>query len=161
MSEETATLKDFLVGTGTPEHPEEYNTKDAAGGIKINRWDQFVESLRGASRESPVGFGLLDDSEGYLLRWKVQHDLEQELEEARAEKISAEEANSRWPGLPKPFSEPIYPRLAQLIADTQAHQAVDLNLVMGVFLITGLVAVVFNVVADIAYAALDPRIRLN
>jgi peptide/nickel transport system permease protein len=40
-------------------------------------------------------------------------------------------------------------------------QAVDLNLVMGVFLITGLVAVVFNVVADIAYAALDPRIRLN
>ena len=40
-------------------------------------------------------------------------------------------------------------------------QAVDLNLVMGVFLITGLVAVVFNVVADIAYAALDPRIRLT
>jgi peptide/nickel transport system permease protein len=40
-------------------------------------------------------------------------------------------------------------------------QAVDLNLVMGVFLVTGIVAVVFNVVADIAYAALDPRIRLN
>jgi peptide/nickel transport system permease protein len=40
-------------------------------------------------------------------------------------------------------------------------QAVDLNLVMGVFLVTGAVAVVFNVIADIAYAALDPRIRLN
>ena len=40
-------------------------------------------------------------------------------------------------------------------------QAVDLNLVMGVFLVTGLVAVVFNLIADIAYAALDPRIRLN
>jgi peptide/nickel transport system permease protein len=40
-------------------------------------------------------------------------------------------------------------------------QAIDLNLVMGVFLVTGLVAVVFNVIADIAYAALDPRIRLN
>lgn len=40
-------------------------------------------------------------------------------------------------------------------------QAVDLNLVMGVFLVTGIVAVVFNVVADIAYAALDPRIRLT
>jgi peptide/nickel transport system permease protein len=40
-------------------------------------------------------------------------------------------------------------------------QAVDLNLVMGVFLVTGIVAVVFNVIADIAYAALDPRIRLN
>lgn len=40
-------------------------------------------------------------------------------------------------------------------------EAVDLNLVMGVFLITGIVAVVFNVIADIAYASLDPRIRLN
>lgn len=40
-------------------------------------------------------------------------------------------------------------------------EAVDLNLVMGVFLITGVVAVVFNVIADIAYASLDPRIRLN
>jgi len=40
-------------------------------------------------------------------------------------------------------------------------QALDLNLVMGVFLITGFVAVVFNVIADIAYAALDPRIRLT
>lgn len=40
-------------------------------------------------------------------------------------------------------------------------QAIDLNLVMGVFLVTGAVAVVFNVIADIAYAALDPRIRLN
>jgi peptide/nickel transport system permease protein len=40
-------------------------------------------------------------------------------------------------------------------------QALDLDLVMGVFLITGFVAVIFNVVADIAYAALDPRIRLT
>jgi peptide/nickel transport system permease protein len=40
-------------------------------------------------------------------------------------------------------------------------QALDLNLVMGVFLVTGFVAVVFNLVADIAYAALDPRIRLT
>ncbi len=39
--------------------------------------------------------------------------------------------------------------------------ALDLNLVMGVFLITGLVAVVFNLIADIAYASLDPRIRLT
>jgi peptide/nickel transport system permease protein len=39
--------------------------------------------------------------------------------------------------------------------------AVDLNLVMGVFLITGLVAVVFNLIADVAYTSLDPRIRLS
>jgi peptide/nickel transport system permease protein len=39
--------------------------------------------------------------------------------------------------------------------------SLDLNLVMGVFLVTGLVAVVFNLIADIAYASLDPRIRLT
>jgi peptide/nickel transport system permease protein len=38
---------------------------------------------------------------------------------------------------------------------------VDVNLVMGFFVITGLVAVVFNVIADIAYSLLDPRIRVK
>lgn len=38
---------------------------------------------------------------------------------------------------------------------------VDVNLVMGFFLITGLVAVVFNVIADVAYSLLDPRIRVK
>ena len=38
---------------------------------------------------------------------------------------------------------------------------IDVNLVMGFFLLTGVVAVVFNFLADLAYAALDPRIRVN
>jgi peptide/nickel transport system permease protein len=38
---------------------------------------------------------------------------------------------------------------------------VDVNLVMGFFVITGLVAVVFNVIADVAYSLLDPRIRVK
>lgn len=38
---------------------------------------------------------------------------------------------------------------------------VDVNLVMGVFLVTGLAAVVFNILADLAYSALDPRIRIT
>lgn len=37
----------------------------------------------------------------------------------------------------------------------------DVNLVMGFFLLTGVVAVIFNFLADLAYAALDPRIRVN
>lgn len=37
----------------------------------------------------------------------------------------------------------------------------DVNIVMGVFLVTGIVAVIFNLVADIVYAALDPRIRVS
>lgn len=39
--------------------------------------------------------------------------------------------------------------------------AVDVNLVMGYVLIVGLMAVVGNVIADILYSALDPRIRIN
>ncbi|HBU42233.1 MAG TPA: hypothetical protein DEB57_05045 [Microbacterium sp.] len=37
----------------------------------------------------------------------------------------------------------------------------DVNLVMGFFLVTGLLAVVFNLIADLLYSALDPRIRVN
>jgi peptide/nickel transport system permease protein len=40
-------------------------------------------------------------------------------------------------------------------------QAVDVNLVMGFFILTGAIAVVFNIVADVLYSALDPRIRVN
>ena len=36
----------------------------------------------------------------------------------------------------------------------------DPNLVMGFFLITGTAVVIFNMIADIAYGVLDPRIRL-
>lgn len=37
----------------------------------------------------------------------------------------------------------------------------DVNLVMGFFLVTGLLAVLFNIVADLLYSALDPRIRVS
>jgi peptide/nickel transport system permease protein len=37
----------------------------------------------------------------------------------------------------------------------------DVNVVMGVFVVTGLVAVIFNLIADLVYAALDPRIRVS
>jgi peptide/nickel transport system permease protein len=39
--------------------------------------------------------------------------------------------------------------------------AVDVNLVMGFFLVTGLFAVIGNLVADLLYSALDPRIRVG
>ncbi len=43
----------------------------------------------------------------------------------------------------------------------QALHAVDPNPVMAFFLVTGTLAVLFNLVADLAYAALDPRIRVT
>ena len=41
----------------------------------------------------------------------------------------------------------------------QAIGSLDLNLLMGVFLLTGFLAVSANLVADLLYSALDPRIR--
>lgn len=42
-----------------------------------------------------------------------------------------------------------------------ALRAVDLNTIMGVFLVTSIFALIFNLLADITYSVLDPRIRLN
>jgi peptide/nickel transport system permease protein len=38
---------------------------------------------------------------------------------------------------------------------------VDVNLIMGFFLVTGIMAVLFNIIADVLYSALDPRIRVS
>lgn len=43
----------------------------------------------------------------------------------------------------------------------QAVTTLDLNLLMGVFLVTGTLAVLANLVADLLYSALDPRIRVG
>ncbi len=40
-------------------------------------------------------------------------------------------------------------------------RAGDVNLVMGFFVVTGVLAVVFNLIADLLYSALDPRIRVS
>ena len=37
----------------------------------------------------------------------------------------------------------------------------DLNLLMGVFLVTASLAVLANLVADLLYSALDPRVRVG
>jgi peptide/nickel transport system permease protein len=38
---------------------------------------------------------------------------------------------------------------------------IDPNPVMGVAIVTGITAVVFNLLADLAYSALDPRVRVK
>jgi len=44
---------------------------------------------------------------------------------------------------------------------TNAIDHVDLNPIMGVFLVTATSAVLFNFLADLIYSALDPRIRVS
>jgi peptide/nickel transport system permease protein len=42
-----------------------------------------------------------------------------------------------------------------------AIQKTDVNSVMGVFLVVGIAAIVFNAIADVVYSSLDPRIRVS
>lgn len=44
---------------------------------------------------------------------------------------------------------------------TDGLRAGDVNLVMGFFIVTGVLAVTFNLIADLLYSALDPRIRVS
>ncbi|GLI28398.1 hypothetical protein ARHIZOSPH14_26400 [Agromyces rhizosphaerae] len=44
---------------------------------------------------------------------------------------------------------------------SDALEHTDVNLMMGFFLVTGVLAVVFNIIADLLYSALDPRIRVS
>ena len=44
---------------------------------------------------------------------------------------------------------------------TDAVGKTDVNLMMGFFLVTGTLAVIFNIIADLLYSALDPRIRVS
>jgi peptide/nickel transport system permease protein len=43
----------------------------------------------------------------------------------------------------------------------QALNRVDLNPIMGFFLVTAIAAILFNFLADVIYSALDPRIRVS
>lgn len=49
--------------------------------------------------------------------------------------------------------------IGRMYVDAILH--VDLNTVMAIFLITSIVTVIFNLIADLSYSALDPRIRLT
>lgn len=49
--------------------------------------------------------------------------------------------------------------MGSLFLDSLAHT--DPNPVMGVFLVTGIMALVFNLIADLLYSILDPRVRVK
>jgi peptide/nickel transport system permease protein len=52
-----------------------------------------------------------------------------------------------WPGLG--------PAFLSALNDT------DLDLILGIVLFTGIITVAFNLIADVLYGVLDPRIRLG
>lgn len=108
----------------TPERPLPNSTSfapDEENTAGPGRWEQFVDKLHQASMDSPVGF--MSGSEGALQRSQVQGDMEAQFRAANRTKISADEANKLYPDLPKPFEEPVYPEIADLInSDNQRRR---------------------------------------
>jgi peptide/nickel transport system permease protein len=51
--------------------------------------------------------------------------------------------------------------MGQLFNNALGPQGPDVNALMGFFVVTGIAAVVANILADVAYSALDPRIRVS
>lgn len=86
-----------------------------------SQWDTFVAKLKLASMDSGVGF--MPGYEGPLIRSAVEHGMESDLVAQNAPKLTPEQANKMYPGLPVPFNEPVYPQTADLIASTQKRRA--------------------------------------
>lgn len=84
-------------------------------GIAPSRWGRLKAALSLMSMDAPTGF--MPDSEGYATRWATRKSMEGDAAAAGTSKLTPEEANKRYPGLPKPFDQPVYPAVAQLMSD--------------------------------------------
>ena len=60
-----------------------------------------------------------------------------------------------------PYTEQVFAWAGMGALFIRGLNAVDVNLVMGYVMIVGLMAVIGNVIADLLYSALDPRIRIS
>lgn len=84
-------------------------------GVRPTRWEQYGARFRQLGRDLPVGVPFMGgDSmhEGALPRMYKDWAFERSLE-GKSTKISADEANARFPGIPEPFKESVYPEVAQ------------------------------------------------
>lgn len=100
---------------------ESFKKGEAERDIVPSRWEQFVSGLKQNSGESRIGF--MKDEPGTLVRGHIQDQLEKEDQAHNVLKITADEANKKYPGLPVPFNEPVDPYLAELrYADFQKRQ---------------------------------------
>lgn len=96
---------------GTPA----FGTGELEEGVRPSKWGKFVEMAHQVSFDSPVGF--MPGYEGAWIRGATQFLLNRDAEKRSQTKLSPEEANKLYPGLPKPFDEPVHREVAQLIYD--------------------------------------------
>lgn len=82
-------------------------------GIAPSKGEKFKEMVRQVFEASPVG--IPGFAEGAIPRYFGQVIAEDFARRTGSLKLSPDEANRRFPGLPKPFTEPVYPEVAELI----------------------------------------------
>ncbi len=66
-----------------------------------------------------------DGTLGTLMQMYQRWDSERDGEKYGVTKLSPDEANRRYPGLPQPFTEPVNPMVAKLIFDENARRRTD------------------------------------
>lgn len=82
-------------------------------------WDynQYLNQTPRTSSSEATGaawdIAQMDTGVGLLSRWKARRD----FEALGAKPLDPDEANARYPGMPKPFREPIDPYVAQMLND--------------------------------------------
>lgn len=81
------------------------------------KWDKFGYSLKQLSEQGAVGIPFVDtEAPGTWIRSYTDRTIEAEAKSRGSQKISAEEANKRFPHLGLPFTEDVYPEIADLKA---------------------------------------------
>lgn len=89
------------------------NLGEIGQGIRPSRWDTIMESIKLHGMDVPLGIPGVD-SEGALFRMHEQSAIRQRLDEEHSQKMSIEELNKNYPGMPIPFSAPEYPAIADI-----------------------------------------------
>lgn len=93
---------------------------ELGGGIQPTYWQKFWSQTELNLHDAPYGVQLDNqDPGGALFRMANQMAVEKSASDSGSLKLSRDEANRQFPGLEKPFSEPVYPEVARLIYDEQ------------------------------------------
>lgn len=86
--------------------------QEFAPGIQPDKWQKFWTDVAAKAIDAPTLLG-----QGAGVRYLEQNQLNANLQAAGRTRLTPEQANQSFPGLPKPFSEPVYPEVAKLIWD--------------------------------------------
>jgi hypothetical protein len=98
-----------------PQVEPEFHSGDQEKGIRPNRWEKFTSMVTDTAMSGPVG-NVFGDDGGFIDRWMTERLLVRDGVARKQTKLTPEEANRLYPGMPEPFSEPVYPEVAALRA---------------------------------------------